>query len=91
MVGRPYPTATPCPAAYATPGFTTPANYSASVAKVEYWIAETPFPSPVPTTIGGVWVETPCPLLDSGVQRLTLRVQTPDGKGDETVQVVKRK
>lgn len=69
------------PAAYATPtGFTAPAGYTASVTAVRYWKG-------VPT----LSFSTTCGSPDSGVQKVSLRVRSNDGRATETLDLVIRK
>jgi type II secretory pathway pseudopilin PulG len=69
------------PAAYATPsGFTAPAGYTASVTAVRYW-------NGVPT----LSFSTSCASPDSGVQKVSLRVSSNDGRATETLDIVIRK
>lgn len=68
-------------AAYATPsGFTAPAGYTASVTAVRYWKG-------VPT----LSFQTTCTSPDSGVQKVSLRVRSNDGRATETLDIIVRK
>ena len=69
------------PSAYATPsGFTAPAGYTASVTAVRYWKG-------VPT----LSFQTTCASPDSGVQKVSLRVRSNDGRATETLDIIVRK
>ncbi len=78
-----------CPATYdlGAIGFSAPAGYTATLESVEYlnpdW--DTGDPPGVPPFLAA------CPgNSDPGIQRLTLKVTAPNGRGEETVQFVKR-
>lgn len=61
--------------------YTPPTNYAASVTTVEYYRASTGTFGSLPSS---------CPATDEGLQRLSLRVASSDGRAAETVQIVKR-
>ncbi|MGW5714817.1 type IV pilus modification PilV family protein [Amycolatopsis sp. NPDC003865] len=65
------------PASYASPaGYTAPAGFTSSVASVRYWS-------------GGAWAST-CGA-DSGLQQVTVRVASTDGRASEQLVVVVRR
>ena len=65
---------------YASPtGFSAPSGYAAQVTGVRYW-----------NDVGRTFSST-CPSPDGGVQKVSLRVGSSDGRASETVDIVIRK
>jgi prepilin-type N-terminal cleavage/methylation domain-containing protein len=69
------------------PGFAVPPHYTASVVDVRYWV-DLPAGHP-PTLVAGDWQPT-C-SADSGLQRLTVQVESEDHRAREQLVVVVRK
>ncbi|MFA5890347.1 MAG: prepilin-type N-terminal cleavage/methylation domain-containing protein [Actinomycetota bacterium] len=66
---------------YEAVSFTPPTGFTVSVTAVEYYTSATQtFESSYGT----------CPVSDSGLQRLSLRVVSDDARATETLQIVKR-
>lgn len=72
----------PCPATYTLPS--PGAGFASAITRVEYWSG---------TTVGNPNAFLPnCVTAgDQGLQRITLTVTAADGRGTETIQVLKRK
>jgi type II secretory pathway pseudopilin PulG len=67
-------------ATYASPsGFSAPSGYTSQVTAVRYW-------NDTSLTFSGT-----CPSPDGGVQKVSLRVRSNDGRASETVDIVVRK
>lgn len=64
---------------YSTSGFVVPTGYTTTISGVTYWesLAET--------------FQSTCSTPDGGMQMLTFRVASTDGRATETIQMVKRK
>jgi hypothetical protein len=72
------PCAAPASFAPSAVGFSVPSGYSATAVTVRYWIANS-------------WSSTCTSATDSGVQQVTVRVSSSDGRASEQVVVVVRK
>jgi len=69
---------TGCATSYSAPGFVSPAGYSASITGISYWKdSSRTFASSCGT--------------DEGVQRVSLRVSSSDGRSSESLDVIVRK
>lgn len=66
-----------CATSYPAAGFTAPGDWTAAPMVLGYW-------NPSTSAFDGVCGS------DSGLQRVTLRLTTADGRGDETLQLGKR-
>ena len=64
-------------------GYSAPSGYGKSITLVQYYAASSS--SPATGTFQGT-----CPATDQGLQRITLRVASNDGKAIETLVIVKR-
>jgi prepilin-type N-terminal cleavage/methylation domain-containing protein len=67
----------PCPASYVS-SFTAPSGFASYQQTIKYWN-------------GTSYVASPCPSPDKGLELITLRVASQDGRDSETVEIVKRK
>ena len=70
-----------CATTYSSSGFVVPTGYAASLTAITYWNPDASTPA----------FESDCQPIDGGMQLLSLRVVSSDGRADETIQVVKRK
>jgi prepilin-type N-terminal cleavage/methylation domain-containing protein len=69
---------TPCATTYGAP-FSPPDGYAKALpAAIRYWN-------------GMTYVDSPCPVPELGLQLVTLRVASNDGRDSETVEIVKRR
>lgn len=71
-----------CATTYSTSGFTVPAGYGATITGVSYWSGD---PSASDTDF------SPSCGSDHGLQRVSLRVVSPNERASETVEILKRR
>ena len=82
--------ATPAQYSPAAVGFSTPSGYTPSVSRVEYWQPDAVNPN-TGTFVSSLGTCSKTPPRDNGVQRISVRVASADGRATEQIQIVKRK
>jgi prepilin-type N-terminal cleavage/methylation domain-containing protein len=70
---------------YSLSGLSVPTGFSVAIVSVEYWDGI----GPSSGAYSPAFVSS-CPGTDKGMQRITVRASSTDGKAIETVQVIKR-